>query len=164
MKELLEFCDMNKISNFGIFTLLLVSSLTIMVGTVVAPSLTGFVKNINFGFSPSWVITLPSLGVVVFAPFVGRLINRLGTLKLLSLGLVPYAILGGSGAFIANDYLLILNRFLLGAATVGTNKLMRTNIGVCFSEEFMAFRLIQVISFLLNQMAVDWVMSHDSPH
>lgn len=109
---------MNKISNFGIFTLLFVSSLTIMAGTVIAPSLSGIVKHFDFGFSPSWLITLPSLGVVVFAPLIGRLINKLGALKLLILGLIPYGILGVIGAFIANDYLLILDRFLLGAATV----------------------------------------------
>lgn len=57
---------MKKITNLGIFTLLLVSSLTIMVGTVIAPSLSGIVKNLDFGRSPGWLITLPSLGVVVF--------------------------------------------------------------------------------------------------
>ncbi|NRD19472.1 MFS transporter [Winogradskyella eckloniae] len=110
---------MKKVSNIGIFTLLLVSSLTIMVGSVIAPALTGIVKHTNFGFSPSWLITLPSLGVVVFAPFVGRLINKLGTFNLLVLSLAPYAILGVLGAFIANDYILILNRFFLGVVTVG---------------------------------------------
>ena len=134
---------MNKISNFGIFTLLLVSSLTIMVGTVVAPSLTGFVKNINFAFSPSWVITQASLGVVVFAPFVGRLISRLETLKLLSLGLVPYAILGGSGAFIANDYLLILNRFLLGAATVA----IQVSVTAYIAEFFTGYARMKMIAW-----------------
>lgn len=126
---------MNKISNFGIFTLLLVSSLTIMVGTVIAPSLTGIVKNINFGFSPSWLITLPSLGVVVFAPFVGRLINKLGIFNLLIISLVPYAVLGVLGAFITNDYLLILNRFLLGVVTVGVQVSVTAYIAAFFSGE-----------------------------
>ncbi|UMB55542.1 hypothetical protein MKD41_13285 [Lutibacter sp. A64] len=49
---------------------------------------------------------------------VGNLLNRLGTLKLLSLGLIPYAFLGVVGAFITNDYLLILDRILLGTTTV----------------------------------------------
>ncbi|MEP5254856.1 MAG: MFS transporter [Winogradskyella arenosi] len=126
---------MKKISNFGIFTLLLVSSLTIMVGTVIAPSLSGIVTHKNLSFSPSWLITLPSLGVVVFAPFIGRLLARLGTLKLLSFGLIPYAILGLLGAFIANDYLLILDRFLLGGATVAVQVAVTAYIADCFSGE-----------------------------
>ncbi|AEL25175.1 MFS transporter [Cyclobacterium marinum] len=126
---------MNKISNFGVFTLLFISSLTIMVGTVIAPSLSGIVKQLDFGFSPSWLITLPSLGVVVFAPIIGRLINKLGSLKLLILGLVPYAILGVIGAFISNDYLLILDRFLLGAATVAIQVSVTLYIAAFFTGE-----------------------------
>lgn len=89
-----------------------------MVGTVIAPSLSGIAAQKNLGFSPSWLITLPSLGVVIFAPIIGRLLNKVGTLKLLSYGLIPYAVLGLIGAFISNDYILILDRILLGAATV----------------------------------------------
>ncbi|WP_240475198.1 hypothetical protein [Neotamlana sedimentorum] len=73
---------MKKITNFGIFTILLVSSLTIMVGTVIAPALSGIVENRNLGFSPSWLITLPSLGVVLFAPLIG-IITQIRQLKII---------------------------------------------------------------------------------
>lgn len=126
---------MKKITKTGTFTLLLVSSLTIMVGSVVAPSLSEIVKNTNFQFSPSWLITLPSLGVVVFAPLVGKLINKFGTIKLLCFGLIPYAILGVLGAFIFNDYLLILDRFLLGAATVAVQVASTAYIAQAFVGE-----------------------------
>ncbi|MFD0835288.1 MFS transporter [Mariniflexile aquimaris] len=126
---------MNKISNFGIFTLLFVSSLTIMVGTVIAPSLSGIVEHKNLGFSPSWLITLPSLGVVLFAPIIGKLLNKLGTIKLLSLGLIPYAILGFIGAFITNNYILIIDRVLLGAATVAIQVSVTAYIADFFTGE-----------------------------
>ncbi|WP_372752132.1 MFS transporter [Mariniflexile sp.] len=126
---------MNDISKSGIFTLLLVSSLTIMVGTAIAPSLSGIVKHLNFAFSPSWLITIPSLGVVIFAPLIGNLVNRLGSLKLLILGLIPYAILGVIGAFISNNYLLILDRLLLGAATVAIQVSATTYIAEYFTGE-----------------------------
>ncbi|MEG3659335.1 MFS transporter [Arenibacter palladensis] len=126
---------MNKISNFGIFTLLFVSSLTIMVGTVIAPSLSGIVEHKDLGFSPGWLITLPSLGVVLFAPLIGRLLHRLGTINLLSLGLIPYAILGLLGAFITNDYLLIVDRILLGAATVAIQVSVTAYIADFFTGE-----------------------------
>ncbi len=126
---------MEKISNFGIFTLLFVSSLTIMVGTVIAPSLSGIVEHKNLGFSPSWLITLPSLGVVVFAPLIGKLLNKLGTIKLLSIGLIPYGVLGVVGAFITNDYVLILDRFLLGGATVAVQVSVTAYIAEFFTGE-----------------------------
>ncbi|WP_040282371.1 MFS transporter [Psychroserpens damuponensis] len=126
---------MKTISNFGIFTILFVSSLTIMVGTVIAPSLSGIVEHKNLGFSASWLITLPSLGVVLFAPIIGRLLNTLGTLKLLQLGLVPYAILGVIGAYITNDYLLIIDRILLGGATVAVQVSITAYIADFFTGE-----------------------------
>ncbi len=126
---------MEKVSNFGIFTLLFVSSLTIMVGTVIAPSLLGIVKQLSFGYSPSWLITLPSLGVVVFAPLVGKWLNRWGTFKLLILGLIPYGILGVAGAYITNDVLLIVDRFLLGGATVVVQVSVTAFIAELFTGE-----------------------------
>lgn len=106
-----------------------------MVGTVIAPSLSGIVKNTNFSLSPSWLITLPSLGVVVFAPLIGRLINKLGNFKLLCLGLIPYGVLGVLGAFITNDYILILDRFLLGGATVAVQVAVTGFIADLFTGE-----------------------------
>jgi MFS family permease len=106
-----------------------------MVGAVIAPSLSGIVENLNFSYSPGLLITLPSLGVVLFGPFVGGLLNKLGTFKLLVLGLVPYALLGVAGAFISNDYLLILDRLLLGAATVIVQVAVTAFIAELFSGE-----------------------------
>ncbi|WP_372937706.1 MFS transporter [Seonamhaeicola sp.] len=126
---------MKKISNLGVFTILLVSSLTIMVGSVIAPSLSAIVHNVNFGFSPGWLITLPSLGVVLFAPLIGRLLPKYGALKMLYFGLIPYAILGFLGAFVLNDYLLIIDRVLLGGATVAVQVAATAYIADCFSGE-----------------------------
>ena len=130
-----QFCGMEKISNLGIFTLLLVSSLTIMVGTVIAPSLSGITDHLTFGYPPAWLITLPALGVVVFARVIGRLLNRIGATKLLYLGLIPYALLGVAGAYLTNDYLLMLNRFLLGGATVAVQVAVTSLIADYFTGE-----------------------------
>lgn len=106
-----------------------------MVGTVIAPSLTGIVENLNFSFSPGWLITLPSLGVVVFAPIVGKLLHKTGSYTMLCLGLVPYALLGVAGAYITNDYILMLDRFLLGAATVAVQVSVTSFIADFFTGE-----------------------------
>ncbi|CAM3294415.1 MFS transporter [Zobellia roscoffensis] len=126
---------MKKITNIGIFTLLVVSSLTIMVGTVIAPALSGLVKNLNFNFSPGWLITLPSLGVVVFAPLVGRLLPKIGSFKMLCFGLLPYALLGVVGAYLGNDYILMVDRFLLGGATVAVQVSVTSFIADFFTGE-----------------------------
>jgi len=126
---------MKKITNFGIFTLLFVSSLIVMVGAVIAPSLSGIIEHLNFNYSPGLLITLPSLGVVVFASLVGRFLPKTGAFKMLCLGLIPYALLGVAGAFINNDYVLILDRFLLGGATVAIQISVGSFIADCFTGE-----------------------------
>lgn len=108
---------MKNISKTGIFTLLLTSSLTIMVGTVIAPSLTEISRHLGFADNPGWLVTLPSLGVVLFAPVMGWIIDRKGAFRMMCWGLVPYAILGVAGAALTNPYIVIVDRILLGAAT-----------------------------------------------
>ncbi|RZK43848.1 MAG: MFS transporter [Hymenobacter sp.] len=108
---------MKPISKWGVFALLLTSSLTIMVGTVIAPSLTVIAAHLKFSSGPGWLVTLPSLGVVLFAPVAGRWIDRKGAYRVMCWGLVPYALLGLAGAALPNPYLLIADRLLLGAAT-----------------------------------------------
>ena len=118
LKTAAHFCGMNTLSKLGIFTLLFISSLTIMVGSAIAPALSGIIEATDFNFPPSLLITLPALGVLVFAHLIGKLTNVLGPFKLLALGLIPYAVLGVIGAYLGNQYLLLIDRFLLGAATV----------------------------------------------
>jgi len=108
---------MKELSKLGVFALLLTSSLTIMVGTVIAPSLNEISKHLGFTSNPGWLITLPSLGVVLFAPIMGRIIDRKGPYLVICLGLIPYALLGVAGAVLNNIYLVIADRLLLGAAT-----------------------------------------------
>ncbi len=109
---------MKQVNKFTIVTLLLNSSLTIMVGSVIAPALPAIAENLHFKFSPGLLVTLPSLGVVVFSSLIGKLVNKLGPFKLISLGLIPYAILGFAGFLLNHTLLLMLDRFLLGAACV----------------------------------------------
>jgi len=156
---------MNKINNFGIAVILFTSTLTIMVGTAIAPSLTEIAKNLNFSYSPGWLITLPSLGVVVFASSVGNLIDRIGTFKLLCLGLIPYAIFGFLGGFITNTYLLILDRFLLGPAAVAIQVALITYIADYFKGkermkliawQGMSIELGGVVFLSLGGVLGDW--------
>lgn len=108
---------MKTLSRTGIFVILLTSSLTIMVGTVIAPSLNETAIHLGFTNNPAWLITLPSLGVVLFAPFMGRLSDKKGAYLVMCWSLVPYALFGVLGAILSNPYIVIADRILLGAAT-----------------------------------------------
>jgi len=136
-----------------------------MVGSAIAPALPGIVAATDFNFSPSLLITLPALGVLIFAPVVGRLINRLGAFKLLALGLIPYAVLGVLGAYLENQYLLVVDRFLLGAATVAIQVSVTALIAQFFSGAYlmkiiawqgMAIELGGVIFLSIGGMLGEW--------
>lgn len=98
-------------------TLLAVSTLTIMVGSVLAPALPEVAARVGMTTYPSLLITLPALGVIMSAPFVGRLIDRFGGKSVLLVGLIFYGGLGLIGGWISSVNTMALDRFLLGIAT-----------------------------------------------
>ncbi|MFP8967764.1 MFS transporter [Pokkaliibacter sp. CJK22405] len=99
------------------WTLLLVASLTIMVGCVVAPGLPEIAAALGVSEHASFLITLPSLGVVVFGPLAAFFIQRTGLRSALMIGLVLYAVLGFSVLCLSGPLWIFLDRLLLGGAT-----------------------------------------------
>lgn len=108
---------MRELSTAGAATLLGVACLTIMVGCVLVPGLETIAPALGVSQGASWLITLPSLGVVLFGALAGRTIDRFGAWRSLSWGLFLYGLLGSSGVFLHGMPALILNRLLLGGAT-----------------------------------------------
>lgn len=108
---------MTEIKKSGAFTLLAVACLTIMVGCVIVPGLTEVAKNLGTPDAASWLVTVPSLGVVIFGPFAGWFIDRIGTYRALSWGLFLYGLLGSAGIFLYGLVPVMLDRLLLGGAT-----------------------------------------------
>jgi len=104
------------ISKMGAFTLLSVACLTIMVGCVITPSINEIALAIELKHSPGLLVTLPSLGVVVFGISAGRFIDSIGAYIALCIGLFFYGLLGAIGALIYDDNLLLIDRFVLGGA------------------------------------------------
>jgi len=105
------------LSGGGRFTLLAVACLTIMVGTVVAPGLLNIAAALQVESHASWLITLPSLGAVLFAPIAGRMIDRLGAYRALTGGLFLYGLLGAGGALLEGTVAVFADRILLGGVT-----------------------------------------------
>ena len=105
------------LSGGGRFTLLAVACLTIMVGTVVAPGLLSIASALEVESHASWLITLPSLGAVLFAPIAGRMIDRVGAYRSLVGGLFLYGVLGAGGALLEGTVVVFADRILLGGVT-----------------------------------------------
>jgi MFS family permease len=101
----------NSDSVFTKITLLLVSTLTVMSGATIAPSLPAmreyFADVPNADYLVRLALTLPALLIALGAPAVGVIIDRLGRKPLLLIALILYGLAGSSG-LILNGLNLIL--------------------------------------------------------
>jgi MFS family permease len=153
------------LSSFGAFTLLCIACLTIMVGCVIVPGLPGIAPRLGVANAASWLITLPSLGVVLFGASAGRLIVRLGALRAVCLGLLLYTVLGVGGALLHGHVAVFIDRILLGGATAivmagGTTLLSEFYHGEArlkmIARQGMAIELGGVIFLLLGGWLTHW--------
>lgn len=108
---------MTKLTTTGSFSLLAVACLTIMVGCVIVPGLPSIATALGVESGASWLITLPSLGVILLAPLASRTIERIGLHKGLCLGLFLYGLLGSLGMFLQGPTAVFTDRLLLGGVT-----------------------------------------------
>jgi MFS family permease len=101
-------------------TLILISSLTVMAGALIAPALPFLTK--DFADIPRidlWaklVLTFPALFIALFAPVAGLLLDRHGKKRLLLASLIVYGIAGGAGLVINDLTTLLISRAFLGIA------------------------------------------------
>lgn len=108
---------MNKLTATGSYTLLCIASLTIMVGSLVAPGLISMSTALGVADNAILLVTLPALGAVVFAPIAGKLIDKYGAYPLLIIGLFLYGLLGASVYWLNGATFVFINRILLGGIT-----------------------------------------------
>lgn len=111
-------------------SVLLLASLTIMANATIAPSLPGLqahfadVEGIEtlLGF----LLTLPSLAIVLSAGLFGWLADRYDRQKLLALAAVLYAVGGTVGLWADSLTVLLIGRAILGVGVAGTMTLGMT--------------------------------------
>ncbi|KGD72162.1 permease [Tatumella morbirosei] len=101
----------------GGFTLLAVASLTIMVGCILVPGLPEIAAALGIPHAAGWLITLPSLGVVLGGPLAGKVIDRWGARTALQSGLFIYGLSGIAGMLCYGLPAVIIDRLILGGAT-----------------------------------------------
>lgn len=104
-------------------TLLLSSSLTVMAGATIAPSLPAmrdyFAATPNADYWVRLVLTVPALFIAIAAPFVGTMIDRFGRKPLLTFAVLLYGIAGTSGAVLNDIGIILVGRVLLGLSVAG---------------------------------------------
>ncbi len=119
--------------------LLLASSMTVMAGATIAPSLPQinavFAEVENAALLTKLVLTIPGLFIAICAPIAGWLIDRFGRKKLLLAGLVVYGISGASAVFLNNLYLILVGRMFLGIAVAAIMTTSTTLIADYFQDE-----------------------------
>jgi MFS family permease len=103
--------------------LLLISSLTVMAGTVIAPALPSIYDHFSevkyAGLLVRLVLTLPALFIVLAGPLTGWFLDRKGRLPLLVPAMLLYAIAGSSGLYLDTIWAILAGRALLGVAVAG---------------------------------------------
>lgn len=113
----------NSDSIFTKITLLLISTLTVMAGATIAPSLPAMGKYFsdvpNADYLVRLALTLPALLIALGAPLVGVIIDRLGRKPLLILALILYGFAGSSGLILDSLNLILISRVGLGISVAG---------------------------------------------
>lgn len=104
-------------------TLLLASTLTVMSGATIAPSLPAmqdhFSEVENVQFWVRLVLTMPALFIVIGSLIVGQMVDRLGRKPLLIGSALLYGLAGGSGFVLNSLFSILCGRALLGLAVAG---------------------------------------------
>ncbi|HYE00627.1 MAG TPA: MFS transporter, partial [Alphaproteobacteria bacterium] len=101
-------------------TLLAISSLTVMSGATIAPSLPAL--KAHFADTPGvellsrLVLTVPALAIALCAPLAGAVIDRFGRRPVLLAMLVVYALAGASGLLLDSLGAILAGRAALGVA------------------------------------------------
>lgn len=121
------------------FTLLILSAMGMMSGVAIVASLPFMSHHFedipNIEFLSKLLLTVPSVMVAIFAPFFGRLIDKVGRLKPLYMGVILFVISGSSGIYLDDFYYLLIGRAALGVSVALIMTSSMALIGDYFEED-----------------------------
>lgn len=104
-------------------TLLLASTLTVMSGATIAPSLPAmrvyFAEVANSEFWVRLVLTVPALFIVIGSPIAGQMVDKIGRKPLLLGSAILYGFAGASGFVLDSLFTILWGRAFLGLAVAG---------------------------------------------
>ena len=125
--------------DLALSTLLAASSLTVMAGATIAPSLPALARDFSAipeaEFLARLALTLPALVIALCAPFMGALVDLFGSRSVLFWSIVVYALGGSSGLWVQDLHSLLAGRVVLGAGVAGVIVATTTLIGDLYSAQ-----------------------------
>lgn len=123
-------------------TLLLVSTLTVMAGATIAPSLPAMQSHFqsvsNAALWVRLVLTLPALFIVVGCLIAGVVVDRFGRKPLLLAATALYGLAGASGYILDSLFHILVGRAFLGFAVAGIMVAATTLIADYYSGQTRA--------------------------
>ena len=123
-------------------TILLASTLTVMSGATIAPSLPAmqahFSEVANSEFWVRLILTVPALFIAFGSPIAGQLVDRLGRKPLLLGSVILYGFAGGSGFVLNSVFAILFGRALLGLAVAGVMVSATTLIADYYQDDARA--------------------------
>lgn len=104
-------------------TILLASTLTVMSGATIAPSLPAMQAHFSdLASSEFWVrlvLTVPALFIAIGSPIAGQAVDKIGRKPLLLGSAILYGFAGSSGFVLNSVFIILVGRALLGLAVAG---------------------------------------------
>ena len=123
-------------------TILLASTLTVMSGATIAPSLPAMQANFsdvtNSEFWVRLVLTVPALFIAFGSPIAGQLVDKIGRKPLLLGSAILYGFAGGSGFVLNSIFAILVGRALLGLAVAGVMVSATTLIADYYQDDARA--------------------------
>lgn len=123
-------------------TILLASTLTVMAGATIAPSLPAmeahFSEVANSEFWVRLILTLPALFIAFGSPLAGQLVDKIGRKPLLLGSAILYGFAGGSGFVLDSVFAILFGRALLGLAVAGVMVSATTLIADYYQDDARA--------------------------
>jgi len=120
-------------------TLLLLSMLTMMSNVAIVTMLphlsTIFTHVPNIELLSRLMITLPSLAIAIFAPFLGHIIYKFGKKRAAIIALLAFSFFGTAGLYLDSVYQILASRFLFGIAIAVLMIVTTSLIGDYFKNE-----------------------------
>ncbi len=143
-------------------TLLAASMVTVMSGAIIAPSLPAiaayFEGSQNSALMASYILVMPALGVVLFAPVVGWAADRFGSWGVLAVSVLVLMASGVSGAWSTGYASLLAGRFILGVAIAGVSTSATSLLG-SLPEEGKRQELLGKQSAFINMAGMTYTLA-----
>ncbi|PSB15857.1 MFS transporter [filamentous cyanobacterium CCP1] len=106
--------------NRRLLVLLALGSLTVMPGAVIAPVLPEIIQQLQLDRTlAGYLVSAHYLTVAIFSPVLGILAERLGSIRILVISAILFALSGAAGTLTADFFPMLMTRGLMGVATGG---------------------------------------------